>query len=324
MAGRPYDGPYPTMLWALALGAPTAALAVGIQASRWWMVRAAHRLVHHDRIRYDAMWADLCARDTDGLASIAAAEAVAQLSVRGDPRQCRPPPDLVESSGDEGWKWDQRRGAQPETSLLVLRSAAARAGPLLRSKVAQWSGATGGLHQHRDSNADGSPRFVRLPPAESLERALIRWAELKGAERAAEKAVRAYGGDASQLVDLARQSIVYETAAALATGLLAMAGDREVAIARVKNRLRLGYDARATAGYRDVIVNLRLLSAPALDAGVADHVCEVCADCFWSDRDCILVEVYWIWVSHICLCSVSGCAEESWLVNLATGCILEQ
>ena len=291
MAGRPCDGPYPTVLWALALGAPTAALAAGIQASRWWMVRAALRLVRHDRRRYDAMWADLCARDLGGLAAIAAAEVEAQRSVRGDPRQRRPPPGRAESGGGgdgEGLGHGRPEARRPETSLVALRSAAARAGPLLRSKVAQWSGATGGLHRHRDSHADGSPRFVPLPPAGSLEQAPIRWAEPKGAERAAEKAVRAYGGDVSLLVDLARQSIVYETPAALAAGLRAMAGDREVAIARVKNRLRVGYDAGATAGYRDVLVNLRLVGAPALDAGVADHVCEVCANFFCAD--CVRVE----------------------------------
>ena len=48
-----------------------------------------------------------------------------------------------------------------------------------------------------------------------------------------------------------------------------------MALARVKNRLRPGYDAAATAGYRDVIVNLRLRSDAARAAGVADHVCEV-------------------------------------------------
>ena len=103
----------------------------------------------------------------------------------------------------------------------------------------------------------------------------MRWAEPKRAERAAEKAVRAYGGDASRLIDLARQAVVYDAPGALAAGLRAAARDPEVALVRVKNRLRRGYDAAATAGYRDVIVNLRLRSDAARAAGVADHVCEV-------------------------------------------------
>ena len=85
----------------------------------------------------------------------------------------------------------------------------------------------------------------------------MRWAEPKRAERAAEKAVRAYNGAASRLIDLARQAVVYDAPGALAAGLRAAARDPEVALVRVKNRLRRGYDAAATAGYRDAPPPLR-------------------------------------------------------------------
>ena len=162
---------------------------------------------------------------------------------------------------------------EPEKCVLSLRSAAARADPLLRDKVAQWSAATGGLHSLRGGAGGSGTLFALLrgprPPAG------VRWSAVKRPERAAEKVVRAYGGDASWLLDLARQAVVYATASALAEGLRAVARDPEVALARVKNRLRPGYDAAATAGYRDVIVNFRIRSAAARAANVADHVCEV-------------------------------------------------
>ena len=270
LAGRPYDGPYSSAHWALALGVPTAALAGGIQLSRWWIVRAAHRLVSDDRRRYDAMWAEVCAREADGIAELAATADEVRRAAVGDLRQYRPvvggcSGDCTEASVV---------GGELETCLVQLRAAAARANPVLRAKVAQWSRATGGLHL-QDRRGSSGAYFAPLPPEGSPQMAWVRWAEPKRAARAAEKAVRVYGGDVSRLTDLARQCVVYETAAGLAAGLRGVARDREVAVVRVKSRLRGDYDSGATAGYRDVIVNLRLRCAAALAAGVAGHVCEV-------------------------------------------------
>ncbi len=50
-----------------------------------------------------------------------------------------------------------------------------------------------------------------------------------------------------------------------------------VAPVQVKNRLDPGYDAgRLSGGYRDVNVNLRLVSPLAARLGADTHVCEVC------------------------------------------------
>ena len=77
------------------------------------------------------------------------------------------------------------------------------------------------------------------------------------------------------LSDLCRQSIVFRDAAGLAGCLRAIADDPDAEVVRVKNRLDPGYDAAASAGYRDVGLNLRLLSAQARELGVEAHVCEV-------------------------------------------------
>ena len=44
---------------------------------------------------------------------------------------------------------------------------------------------------------------------------------------------------------------------------------------RVANRMDPGYDGRASAGYRDVALNLRVGSEAAARLGVERHVCEV-------------------------------------------------
>ena len=43
----------------------------------------------------------------------------------------------------------------------------------------------------------------------------------------------------------------------------------------LKNRLTAGYDSAVSAGYRDVVLNLRLTSKKAAVRGVDGHVCEV-------------------------------------------------
>ena len=79
----------------------------------------------------------------------------------------------------------------------------------------------------------------------------------------------------SLLVDVCRQSIAFESLAELTACLRAIAADPEVTVVRVKNRLDPAYDSADSAGYRDVALNLRIVSAAAQDLGVETHVCEV-------------------------------------------------
>ena len=81
--------------------------------------------------------------------------------------------------------------------------------------------------------------------------------------------------DVSRLLDLCRQSIYFESLAGAAACLAAIARDGDVAVARVKNRLDPDLDAAATAGYRNLAVNLRLVTPEARALGVETHVCEV-------------------------------------------------
>ena len=64
--------------------------------------------------------------------------------------------------------------------------------------------------------------------------------------------------DASYLVDLCRQSVVFDDIADLASCIERLAADPDVAVVRVKNRLDPCYDPGHSAGYRDVAVLFRL------------------------------------------------------------------
>ena len=90
--------------------------------------------------------------------------------------------------------------------------------------------------------------------------------------------------DASRLLDLCRQSVVFESAADLAACLAEIRADSDVFVVRIKNRLdphRLPHsdgsrcDSMPVAGYRDVAVNLRIKSPEAVRLGLDGHVCEL-------------------------------------------------
>jgi arabinogalactan endo-1,4-beta-galactosidase len=81
--------------------------------------------------------------------------------------------------------------------------------------------------------------------------------------------------DVSWLVDLCRQSIVFEDVDSLAGCLSAIIADREVQVVRVKNRMDLEYNEQQSAGYRDVALNIRIVNERAKQLGLSGHVGEV-------------------------------------------------
>merc|ERR1712054_562529 len=92
---------------------------------------------------------------------------------------------------------------------------------------------------------------------------------IKQTKRALEKLRRSYGDDGSLLADLTRGSIIYESMKGIEDGLRLLA--QESSIVRLKNRFDPSYDSAATAGYRDVSINI---SFPA-GSGMRIHICEV-------------------------------------------------
>ncbi len=81
--------------------------------------------------------------------------------------------------------------------------------------------------------------------------------------------------DVSWLVDLCRQSIVFEDVHSLAGCLRSIIADREIQVVRVKNRMDPEYNAHQSAGYRDVSLNMRIVNDRAEQFGLSGHVVEV-------------------------------------------------
>jgi hypothetical protein len=81
--------------------------------------------------------------------------------------------------------------------------------------------------------------------------------------------------DVSLLLDICRQAIVFESVAALTAALLKIAADDDVVLVRMKNRMLVGHAAEETAGYRDVVINVRVVNEDTRKLGIEMHVAEV-------------------------------------------------
>jgi len=105
---------------------------------------------------------------------------------------------------------------------------------------------------------------------------LIKWAPVKGVDRSIEKVSRSYNNKVSRLVDMVRQNVICDNVSDMVACLEAIQNDNDVRIVRIKNRLADDYQAsKHSAGYRDVAVNVVVVTTETLRLGLAGHVCEV-------------------------------------------------
>ena len=77
------------------------------------------------------------------------------------------------------------------------------------------------------------------------------------------------------LVDICRQSVVFESIEDLISCLSAIERDDEAVIIRVKNRLDAFYDSSLSAGYRDIALNMRIVNKDSIELGAETHICEL-------------------------------------------------
>ena len=94
---------------------------------------------------------------------------------------------------------------------------------------------------------------------------------LKRPERIFEKTFEKHSNDFSKVCDIARASIVFKTVPDLLDCLETIVNDSDVDVSRVKAKLAPSYDSTNAGGYRDVLINLRLLK----DTLYTSHVVEV-------------------------------------------------
>ena len=81
--------------------------------------------------------------------------------------------------------------------------------------------------------------------------------------------------DISHLVDICRQTIIFDDLSSLAECMRIISGDTEARVVRIKNRLDPAFNTARSAGYRDLALNLKVANEETLGMGLEEHVCEV-------------------------------------------------
>ncbi len=146
---------------------------------------------------------------------------------------------------------------------------------LLQRKVQQWALLSNGCFPV--ASAGGNVMFERWEKIVVSEELLanVKWGRVKSRKRAIEKLYRSYNCDVSRLLDCCRQSIYFEHLNDLLACMKAIASDPESKIVRAKNRLRPDCDASSTAGFRNVALNLQVLTNETRRLRIETHICEV-------------------------------------------------
>jgi hypothetical protein len=98
---------------------------------------------------------------------------------------------------------------------------------------------------------------------------------LKSVDRSIEKISRCYQGNVALLVDVCRACMVLEDMDHIHKAMSLIADDPQLQIVRVKNRFSRDYKSSQSAGYRDVLVNLRISNTLTQKFGLELHVCEL-------------------------------------------------
>ena len=147
----------------------------------------------------------------------------------------------------------QREGQKRVTSIDTLFQHASCLRPVLQGKIMQYVGET--PHASRISSSLETP--------------------LKTPERAVQKILRCYGGDCSLLVDICRECIVFDKIEDITQMVEKFRHDPEIQIVRVKNRLDPHYDSKLSAGYRDVMINLKIVTQETVSLNIQHHVAEL-------------------------------------------------
>lgn len=103
----------------------------------------------------------------------------------------------------------------------------------------------------------------------------VLWGQVKKLDRAVNKIAVFCQGRVSRLCDLVRQRIVFNSLNELHACVEAIQNDPELQIVRVKNRFDTKYAAQTTAGYRDVVLTVRVCSDDTRALGLSCHGAEL-------------------------------------------------
>lgn len=79
----------------------------------------------------------------------------------------------------------------------------------------------------------------------------------------------------SLLVDVCRQTIIFSDVGSITKCMKMIGDDPDVQVVRLKNRMDPSYDGRQSLGYRNISINLKLVTAQTKTLGLDTHICEL-------------------------------------------------
>jgi hypothetical protein len=119
---------------------------------------------------------------------------------------------------------------------------------------------------------------------DSAALARVLWDELKHVDRAMHNLAIFHAGDVSKLTDLVRQRIVFQSLSDIHACLKCIAQNEEIEVLSIANGYDPQSDAAKIAGFREVVVSLRIISKSTVFFCLTRFVCELQLCHFEFDR----------------------------------------
>lgn len=230
--------------WAWPIGPLLLVVAAYLHYSRNQALKTSWDMIKGDYEKYEATWARLVAETDDIDAHVARLQDELAAALGGGSTGVAA---AIGRSVRRGRTGDHPR--QCVGDLAVLFGQACKLNAYYQLAVATWSaGLTGAVVSH---------------------------APIKRRDRAIEKLWRSYRGDARFCIDLVRASITFQSFDAITECVKRIREDPRACVVHAKNRFRREYDAKGTAGYRNVSLSIVLVDAVTSSLGVETHVCEL-------------------------------------------------
>ena len=111
--------------------------------------------------------------------------------------------------------------------------------------------------------------------ADPAARARVSWAAIKPVDHAVRKSMLRHGRDQAPLPDLVRQRLIFASLGDICACLDAISTNPDLRIEAIKNGFDERLDARRNAGYRQVVVLLRVVTEHTQMLGVSSLTCEL-------------------------------------------------
>jgi hypothetical protein len=246
---------------------------LAFMVSRHLVLRQASKSISEDMACYDAEWSKLSniADQASGLRNIEDVTArlnaikIRPMQLLAPPSKHRttsasasssiPPPAFLPIASDNQLTWirsliglmgNLASGASTAEKLcssvdtLFMQSHLIQ--PIFHAKVQQIAIAAPGKFFTRVHN--GTQDHINFVEARAWDGA----GSLKSADRAIEKLVRCYQGNAALLLDVVRQCIVFENVQDMLKALHTIEGDDEIQVVRIKNRMSAEYSSKESGG----------------------------------------------------------------------------